>query len=139
MRADMHVNIFACICVFKMNFLWLYFVTFCSCICFFLHLYLRLSPYAKCQNAARFVNYYGLACTLLWIRIRIYPHSLYISLCLFHSPIRLVGDDISAKSGHNVLQAKQKVNRRNNCQRKQGRISIWIISTRNCEREGNII
>lgn len=82
MPADMHVNIFACICVFKMNFLCLYFVTLCNCICFFSFNCLCMQN-AKLQ--VRSVNYYGLACTLLWIRLRIYPHSLYI--CLSLSPI----------------------------------------------------
>lgn len=44
MRADMHVNIFACICVFKMNFLCLYFATLC--------IFFSLSLYAKCQIAS---------------------------------------------------------------------------------------
>lgn len=61
MRADMHVNIFACICVFKMNFLCLYFVTLCSCICFFSVAVCKM-PNCKCALwiiTALLAHYFG--------------------------------------------------------------------------------
>lgn len=92
MRADMHVNIFACICVHKMNFLCRYFVTLCSCICvFFSSVFASVCKMPNCSALCELLRPCVHITRTLDSDSDLSPLSVCISLSLFLPPFGLWG------------------------------------------------